>query len=83
MCGIAGALITEEARTRPDLDRMIRTLRHRGPDGFRVLDLPRCGLAHARLSIIDLETGAQPIANKDEAGAVPSGRIVADLGVYV
>ena len=66
MCGIAGVVITEEAHTRPDLDRMIRTLRHRGPDGFRVLDLPRCGLAHARLSIIDLETGAQPIANEDE-----------------
>jgi asparagine synthase (glutamine-hydrolysing) len=66
MCGIAGALITDEARSRPDLDRMIRTLRHRGPDGFRVLDLPGCGLAHARLSIIDLETGAQPIANEDE-----------------
>ena len=46
---------------------MIRTLRHRGPDGFRVLDLPRCGLAHARLGIIDLETGAQPIANEDSS----------------
>ena len=66
MCGIAGALITEKARARPDLDRMIRTLRHRGPDGYRVLDLPGCGLAHARLSIIDLATGAQPIANEDE-----------------
>ena len=83
MCGIAGALITEEARTRPDRDRMIRTLRHRGPGAFRALDLPRCGLAHARLSIIDLETGAQLIANEDEIGVARSRRISENRGVYV
>jgi asparagine synthase (glutamine-hydrolysing) len=45
---------------------MIGTLRHRGPDGTSSLCLSPCALAHARLSIIDLETGAQPIANEDE-----------------
>lgn len=45
---------------------MIGTIRHRGPDGMNYFRSPRCGLAHARLSIIDLETGAQPIANEDE-----------------
>ncbi len=67
MCGIAGALILDGRATTPDLARMIATLRHRGPDGFSYLDSPPCGLAHARLSIIDLETGSQPIANEDES----------------
>lgn len=51
----------------PDLERMIATLRHRGPDGLKHLYRPPCMLAHARLSIIDLETGTQPIANEDES----------------
>lgn len=42
---------------------MIRTLAHRGPDGFGFHTEPGIGLAHARLSIIDLATGDQPIHN--------------------
>ena len=44
---------------------MIRTLGHRGPDGFSVMALPGAVLAHARLAIIDLVTGVQPIGNED------------------
>ncbi len=50
----------------PDLEKMIATLRHRGPDGLNHLYRTPCMLAHARLSIIDLETGTQPIANEDQ-----------------
>ena len=50
------------------LDRMIRVLHHRGPDGFGFRSTPGIGLAHARLSIIDLSTGDQPIRN--ESGSV-------------
>jgi asparagine synthase (glutamine-hydrolysing) len=51
------------------LERATRRLTHRGPDGQRtwLADDRRVGLGHARLSIIDLATGAQPIANEDEA----------------
>jgi asparagine synthase (glutamine-hydrolysing) len=44
-----------------------RRLRHRGPDAQRVWVAPDCraGLGHARLSIIDVETGDQPIPNED------------------
>ena len=44
-----------------------RCLRHRGPDAQHVWVSPdrRAGLGHARLSIIDLETGDQPIASED------------------
>jgi asparagine synthase (glutamine-hydrolysing) len=47
----------------PLLDRMIRTLAHRGPDGYGRYTAPAIALAHARLSIIDLATGDQPIHN--------------------
>ena len=53
------------AVSRPDLERMIHTLRHRGPDGFGFHQDGAVGLAHARLSIIDLATGDQPIPNED------------------
>ncbi len=68
MCGIAGILTT-----RPDLDlepaltRMRSALRHRGPDdeGCARVALPggaRLGLAHTRLSILDLSAaGRQPM----------------------
>ena len=62
MCGIAGIL--DHRGIPPDrgtLQRMGWTLRHRGPDGRGVhVDGP-CGLAHARLAILDLEGGVQPM----------------------
>ena len=67
MCGIAGTFCP--AGTTPDLvertSAMIRTLGHRGPDGFSVMALRGAVLAHARLAIIDLVTGTQPIGNED------------------
>lgn len=49
---------------------MIGQLRHRGPDGFGFLLKPQVGLAHARLSIIDISGGDQPIYNEDRSVAV-------------
>jgi asparagine synthase (glutamine-hydrolysing) len=40
---------------------MIEALTHRGPDGVRVEETPGAAFAHARLSIIDLEGGWQPL----------------------
>jgi asparagine synthase (glutamine-hydrolysing) len=70
MCGIAGIFAPPGARApeRQSLERMIHTLRHRGPDGFGYHVADAIGLAHARLSIIDLTTGDQPIRN--ETGTV-------------
>jgi asparagine synthetase B (glutamine-hydrolysing) len=50
------------------LKRATNILRHRGPDSQGAWLSPdqRVGLGHARLSIIDLTTGDQPIANEDE-----------------
>lgn len=70
MCGIAGIAFADARRTpaRAMLERMIGTLRHRGPDGFGFHTSPGIGLAHARLSIIDLAGGSQPIRN--ETGSI-------------
>ncbi len=58
MCGIAGLIGTaDHAR----VEAMIAALAHRGPDGIRVEDVGDATLAHARLSIIDLEHGWQPL----------------------
>lgn len=68
MCGIAGIChINGYNRISMEtLKRMIGVVRHRGPDETG-LYLDRCvGLAHARLSIIDLAGGVQPIHNEDE-----------------
>lgn len=56
MCGIAGVL-GPGGSARP----LIEALTHRGPDGVFVEDEPGRSLAHARLSIIDLECGWQPL----------------------
>ncbi|MDQ3161778.1 MAG: asparagine synthase (glutamine-hydrolyzing) [Actinomycetota bacterium] len=64
MCGICGIVSTRGADRRR-LEAMSATLVHRGPDSSGLhLDGP-VGLAARRLSIIDLETGDQPIANED------------------
>ncbi|RZJ95628.1 MAG: asparagine synthase (glutamine-hydrolyzing) [Brevundimonas sp.] len=56
MCGIAG-VIGPGGSARP----MIEALTHRGPNGVFVEEAPGRSLAHARLSIIDLEGGWQPL----------------------
>lgn len=68
MCGIAG-VVTHEGRTPPDPDELLRMaamLQHRGPDGHGIYADDRAGLAHTRLSLVDLRGGAQPLANEDQ-----------------
>lgn len=67
MCGIAGLYYpgvpkpVEPARVRAMTDALV----HRGPDGAGVWTAPGVGLGHRRLSIIDLEGGAQPMATPE------------------
>ena len=72
MCGIAGIVHLNRAGTvrQEQLHAMANTLVHRGPDdeGF-FIDGP-VGLAHRRLSIIDVSQGHQPMFNEDDRLAI-------------
>lgn len=67
MCGIVGIhnLTTDYPIAESTLRQMLATIRHRGPDQFGIYCGDRVGLGNARLSIIDLNTGQQPIGNED------------------
>ncbi len=69
MCGIAGIFHLETAKPVDParLRKMTDTMVHRGPDGSGIWTAPGVGLGHRRLSIIDLEGGAQPMLTPDEA----------------
>ncbi len=70
MCGIAGIVsVAGDPVRREQLERMIATIRYRGPDetGVHLGSNGSVGLAHARLSIIDLASGRQPMANADRS----------------
>jgi asparagine synthase (glutamine-hydrolysing) len=80
MCGIVGIFeyghvgggVSEAL-----VERMRDTLRHRGPDGegIHVSDDQRLGFGHRRLSIVDLEHGAQPMFGEDGTCLVFNGEI--------
>lgn len=68
MCGIAGILHLSGGAVDPDIVvRMGAVLAHRGPDDRGVLVDEGVGLAHTRLSIIDLAGGSQPMSIDDGA----------------
>ena len=66
MCGICGIFNVQlEPLAHGDrIDRMSARIRHRGPDSEGKFQLPHVALAIRRLSIIDLQTGDQPLANE-------------------
>jgi asparagine synthase (glutamine-hydrolysing) len=67
MCGIAGIISSRSTPLQENLVlRMVSILRHRGPDQSGLYHDDSACLGHARLSIIDLGTGIQPMANEDE-----------------
>ena len=67
MCGIAGILHLDGHQLIGDelLKKMAGCLVHRGPDSHGFFMSGPVGLAHRRLSIIDLKSGAQPMFNED------------------
>ena len=69
MCGIAG-YIHLQGESEPDRElaaRMVASIRHRGPDEFGMYLDRKCVLGQARLSIIDLAGGSQPLTNEDSS----------------
>ncbi|MEY2953942.1 MAG: hypothetical protein RLZZ401_2029 [Pseudomonadota bacterium] len=79
MCGIAGIVVLRSGQPPPGreaLADMAASLRHRGPDEFGLYRDARAGLAHARLAIIDVQSGQQPLADEgDNSWIVFNGEI--------
>jgi asparagine synthase (glutamine-hydrolysing) len=66
MCGIAGAIALQpdvEAPSREAVERMVGAMAHRGPDECGRYRDDRVALGHARLAIIDVATGQQPMSD--------------------
>src|SRR5512135_1138343 len=68
MCGIAGFYGAPKWGSSPRLvlERMVAAIRHRGPDDCGLHLDGQVGLGHTRLSIIDLVSGRQPMADDGE-----------------
>ncbi|PYP89151.1 MAG: asparagine synthase (glutamine-hydrolyzing) [Blastocatellia bacterium AA13] len=69
MCGICGVAIPRTVNRTVDqtrLEQMSNSLTHRGPDDSGLYIASRVGLAHRRLSIVDLDGGRQPMPNEDK-----------------
>jgi asparagine synthase (glutamine-hydrolysing) len=62
MCGIAGAY---RGNSQTSVNRMVRRLKHRGPDGDGVMPTTDATLGHTRLAIVDVAGGSQPLQDGD------------------
>src|SRR4030095_16849357 len=69
MCAIVACLALSPGQKVPALGPALSALAHRGPDGRDAWTAPDGSvvLGHTRLSIIDLQTGGQPLANEDRS----------------
>ncbi len=67
MCGIVGVfdLKTKAEEMRPRILKMSKKIRHRGPDWSGIYCCDRAVLAHERLSIVDPQSGGQPLKSRD------------------
>ncbi len=67
MCGIGGMLGNPDKSV---LSRMVDLMQHRGPDGSGIFADDDCGLAHARLAIVDVEGSPQPLFGEGKVSVV-------------
>lgn len=68
MCGFVGVfdLKTNAEKLRPQVLEMSKKIRHRGPDWSGIFSNDKAILSHERLSIVDPESGGQPLYSKDK-----------------
>lgn len=66
MCGIVGFYTQSEINTSGTIESMMKSIQHRGPDGYGTYFDNKLTLGHRRLSIIDIENGAQPMKSSNE-----------------
>src|SRR5215470_6049770 len=67
MCGICGWFDLKDGTKRGELEHMHVMLNHRGPDDRGSIVFDDAALGMSRLSVIDLTSGHQPMANEEES----------------
>ncbi|CCO22586.1 asparagine synthase (glutamine-hydrolyzing) [Maridesulfovibrio hydrothermalis] len=75
MCGIAGIIAPYAAKHTPALLQMLEKIKHRGPDATGTAVFDNAALAHARLSIVDLVSGDQPLYGQGNTCVVFNGEL--------
>jgi asparagine synthase (glutamine-hydrolysing) len=72
MCGIAGwfSVRPRHERGRLLLQKLAEALKHRGPDGISTLEIDHVGIMHARLAMVDMVTGNQPMWSADRRAVI-------------
>src|SRR4051794_7988121 len=75
MCGIVTLATSSQSSLQissPKLSEIVHSLKHRGPDGSRIWISPntQIGMGHARLSVLDLEGGWQPLVDSQTGCAI-------------
>ncbi|WP_125762957.1 asparagine synthase (glutamine-hydrolyzing) [Companilactobacillus hulinensis] len=70
MCGIVGFVDKNIADKKPVIEAMMDTIKHRGPNSSGELVNGSVALGFRRLSIIDIQSGMQPIYNEDKSKAI-------------
>lgn len=76
MCGIAGIVADSAGGYEGRVREMVSRLGHRGPDGSGVHVFDNCILGHARLSVVDLDTGKQPMLSAlEDVGVTFNGEV--------
>ena len=67
-CGIVCTfdIKTDASQLRPQVLKMSKKIRHRGPDWSGIFSSNKAIMAHERLSIVDPESGGQPLYSKDK-----------------
>ena len=75
MCGISGMWLIGKDVDRLELEKMGNRLSHRGPDNFAFLVLGKVGMAHNRLSIIDVSAAGNQPFHYDDRYLIYNGEI--------
>ncbi|HLM61532.1 MAG TPA: hypothetical protein VK308_12070, partial [Pyrinomonadaceae bacterium] len=73
MCGINGIAFSSRSNKQIDRQTLIAmrdVISHRGPDADGIFIAENVGLAHRRLSIVDVAHGHQPMFNRDESRVI-------------
>ncbi len=66
MCGIAGIIAPNSHQYKRTVKSMVSILSHRGPDGNGIKVTDEFAFGHARLSIVDISTGQQPMVTQSD-----------------